>query len=53
MGRPLSSNPSIHRIGIRLTEDEYQKVLQYCKEHSISITKLVKDTVLSKIKEDK
>ena len=35
-GRPKTDNPIERKLSIRLDENIYQKLLKYCKVHSIS-----------------
>jgi len=37
-GRPRLENPRSKRVFIRLTEDEHTAVLEYAREHNLTIT---------------
>ena len=42
MGRPMSENPKIYRIGVRLTEEEYQKLNKYCIQRGLTKTEFIR-----------
>lgn len=41
-GRPKSDNPSSHRIGIRLTDSEYEYLKRYAENHDLTMTQAIK-----------
>lgn len=42
MGRPKSDEPSLHRIGVRLTDKEYKVLQQYVETHDLTMTQAIK-----------
>ena len=44
-GRPKSDNPLDRKISIRFTEEEYEILLEYAKNHEMSITQAIKMSV--------
>lgn len=44
-GRPRSDNPLDRKISIRFTEEEYEILLEYAKNHEMSITQAIKMSV--------
>ena len=44
-GRPKSDNPMDRKISIRFTEEEYEILLEYAKNHELSITQAIKMSV--------
>lgn len=38
MGRPKLDNAKHKRIGIRLSDDDYQKLSDYCEKHNMTIS---------------
>ena len=45
MGRPKSENPRVKSIGIRMLDEEREKLLQYASEHNKTITEVVLEAV--------
>ncbi len=45
MGRPKAENPKQKSIGIRMSEEERQKLLQYASKHDMTITEVVQEAV--------
>lgn len=45
MGRPKIDNPKQKSIGIRMSEEEREKLLQYALEHDKTITEVVQEAV--------
>lgn len=41
-GRPKSDNPMDRKVSVRFTEEEYQILLEYAKNHNMSITQVIK-----------
>lgn len=41
-GRPKSDNPLDRKISIRFTEEEYEILLEYAKNHELSVTQAIK-----------
>lgn len=41
-GRPLSDDPSQHRISVRLTESEYELLKKYVETHDLTMTRALK-----------
>ncbi len=42
MGRPKVDNPKIHRVSVRLTKDEYEKLKKYVLKHNTTVSKILK-----------
>lgn len=42
VGRPVESDPSIHRVSVRLTEQEYQRLKMYAEATNQTMTQAVK-----------
>lgn len=45
MGRPKSDNPKQKSIGIRMSDEEREKLLRYASEHDKTITEVVQEAV--------
>lgn len=45
MGRPKIDNPKQKSIGIRMSDEEREKLLQYASEHDKTITEVVQEAV--------
>ena len=45
MGRPRIDKPKLKSIGIRMSEEEREKLLQYASEHDKTITEVVQEAV--------
>lgn len=45
MGRPKIDNPKQKSIGIRMSEEEREKLLRYASEHDKTITEVVQEAV--------
>lgn len=43
MGRPKSDNPKQHRFSVRVTDAEYEDILNYSELHGQSVTKTFLD----------
>lgn len=41
-GRPISENPSLHKVSVRLTEDEYEQLKKYVETHNLTMTNALK-----------
>lgn len=41
MGRPKVDSPKSKAVGLRLAEDEHEKLLQYASKHDLTITQTV------------
>lgn len=41
-GRPKADNPRDHRIQIRFTEEEYERIMDCAKRHNMTITQIVR-----------
>lgn len=41
MGRPKVAHPKLKGIGIRMSDEEREKLLRYASEHDITITEAV------------
>ena len=52
MGRPKVENPADKRITIRLNGEEHELLLEYTKNHNMTMTQVVKMAVLEKIMAD-
>ena len=52
MGRPKVENPADKRITIRLNVEEHELLLEYTKNHNMTMTQVVKMAVLEKIMAD-
>lgn len=44
-GRPKGDNPMDRKVSIRFTEKEYELLLEYAKNHELSITQAIKMSV--------
>ncbi len=42
MGRPKTDDPTCHVVTVKFKESEYQLMLEYTKNHNISISQLIK-----------
>ena len=42
MGRPISDDPSLHKVSVRLTEGEYQQLKKYVEAHNLTMTNALK-----------
>ncbi len=45
MGRPVIGEPSLHRVTIRLTEKEYQRLKTYAETSNQTMTQAVKQGI--------
>lgn len=45
MGRPLSDNPCRNPIGCKITDEELQRLNEYCKENSITKSEVIKKSI--------
>ena len=45
MGRPKAENPKDKRIGIRMTAEEYNHLIQYAKQCNQSISEAVQQLI--------
>ena len=52
MGRPKVENPADKRITIRLNDEEHELLLEYTKNHNMTMTQVVKMAVLEKLMAD-
>lgn len=52
MGRPKAKNPADKRITIRLIGEEHELLLEYTKNHNMTMTQVVKMAVLEKLMAD-
>lgn len=41
-GRPISDNPSQHKVSLRLTEQEYNNLKKYAESNNLNMTSAVK-----------
>ncbi|MGL5258499.1 MAG: CopG family transcriptional regulator [Lachnospiraceae bacterium] len=41
MGRPKVDSPKLKSIGIRLKDEEYEKLIQYASKNNLTITQTV------------
>ena len=53
MGRPKAENPADKRITIRLNGEEHELLLEYTKNHNMTMTQVVKMAVLEKLMADR
>ncbi len=44
-GRPKVDNPRNTRIVIRFTDEEYERIKKYAKEHNLSVTATIRKGV--------
>lgn len=44
-GRPKSEDPMIHKVSVRLTEDEYRRLKAYAELINKSMTDAIKDGI--------
>ena len=52
MGRPKAENPADKRITISLNGVEHELLLEYTKNHNMTMTQVVKMAVLEKLMAD-
>ena len=52
MGRPKVENPADKRTTIRLNGEEHELLLEYTKNHNMTMTQVVKMAVLEKLMAD-
>lgn len=52
MGRPKAENPADKMITIRLNGEEHELLLEYTKNHNMTMTQVVKMAVLEKLMAD-
>lgn len=52
MGRPKAENPADKRITIRLNGEEHERLLEYTRNHNMTMTQVVKMAVLEKLMAD-
>lgn len=45
MGRPSCSDPSLHRVTVRLTEKEYQRLKVYAEANNQTMTQAMKQGI--------
>lgn len=45
MGRPLSDNPCRNPIGCKITDEELQRLNEYCKENNITKSEVIKKSI--------
>ena len=41
MGRPKIESPRIKKVNIRLTQEEYDELMEYASQHNLTITQLI------------
>lgn len=51
MGRPKSDSPKMKSVGIRLTEEEYDKLRRYAADRSLTITEALQKGLVLLMKE--
>lgn len=44
-GRPKCENPSLHKVSVRLTQAEYQKLKLYAESNNLTMTQAVKSGI--------
>lgn len=45
MGRPKSDDPMLHKVSVRFTESEYQRLKAYAEKINKSMTEALKDGI--------
>lgn len=45
MGRPLSDNPCKNPIGCKITDDELQRLNEYCKKNNTTKADVIKKSI--------
>ena len=45
MGRPLSDNPCRNPIGCKITDEELQRLNEYCKKNNITKADAIKKSI--------
>lgn len=45
MGRPLSDNPCRNSIGCKITDEELQRLNEYCKNNNITKSEVIKKCI--------
>lgn len=51
MGRPKSDSPKMKSVGIRLTEEEYEKLRKYAADRNLTITEALQKGIMLLMKE--
>lgn len=44
-GRPISGDPSLHKVTVRLTDKEYQRLKEYAKANNQTMTQAMKQGI--------
>ncbi len=52
MGRPKAEKPADKKVTIRLNGEEHELLLEYTKNHNMTMTQVVKMSVLEKLMAD-
>ena len=52
MGRPKAEKPADKKVTIRLNGEEHELLLEYTKNHNMTMTQVVKMAVLEKLMAD-
>ncbi len=45
LGRPKSDDPKIHKVSVRFTESEYQRLKAYAERIDKTMTETLKDSI--------
>lgn len=45
LGRPKCENPSLHKVSVRLTQAEYQKLKSYAESNNLTMTQAMKSGI--------
>lgn len=46
IGRPKSESPKSNFVGIRLSDEDYEKLIKYASEHHLTITQTILEGVM-------
>lgn len=41
-GRPVCDDPSLHKVSVRFTENEYRQLKEYAETHNLTMTNALK-----------
>ena len=52
MGRPKADKPADKKVTVRFTGEEHELLLEYTKNHNMTMTQVVKLAVLEKLMSD-
>ena len=53
MGIPSVENPKSHKVTVKFTEEEVNRLSDYAKEHTVTVAQVVRDAVKEYINQDR